>query len=145
MLIGQILPFRLVISRGHILKSCTRLCHHLGMTNAQRSDEGGFPFAFDLGDRLDKAMRVAGLTIDDMAEALDVSRGTIGNYRSGRTTPSKLQIKEWAMRTGAPLAWLETGMEPQDRPVNGLKQDVFEGITTAPIDIFTREPVDDVA
>jgi len=31
------------------------------------------------------------------------------------------------------------------RPVNGLKQDVFEGITTAPIDIFTREPVDDVA
>lgn len=62
-----------------------------------------------MGDRLDKAMRVAGLTIDDMAVALDVSRGTIGNYRSGRTEPSKLQVKEWAVRTGAPLEWLMTG------------------------------------
>lgn len=82
------------------------------MSNAQRIDAGSFPFAFDLGDRLDKAMRVAGLNIDDMAEALDVSRGTIGNYRSGRTEPSKLQIKEWAVRTGAPVEWLLFGAEP---------------------------------
>lgn len=82
------------------------------MSNAQRIDAGTFPFAFDLGDRLDKAMRVAGLNIDDMAEALDVSRGTIGNYRSGRTEPSKLQIKEWAVRTGAPVEWLLYGAEP---------------------------------
>ena len=85
------------------------------MRNAQRSD-AGFPFAFDLGDRLDKAMRVAGLSIDDMAEALDVSRNTIGNYRAGRTSPSKLQIKEWAMRTGAPLEWLMYGTEPGNGP-----------------------------
>ena len=85
------------------------------MGNAQRNDGGhGFPFAFDLGDRLDKAMRVAGLGIDDMAEALGVSRNTIGNYRSGRTHPSKLQVKEWAVRTGAPLEWLLTGEEPTD-------------------------------
>lgn len=83
------------------------------MGNAQRHDgTPGFPFAFDLGDRLDKAMRVAGLGPDDMAEALDVSRNTIGNYRSGRTHPSKLQIKEWSVRTGAPLEWLLTGNVP---------------------------------
>ena len=87
------------------------------MANAQRSDVGGFPFAFDMADRLDKAMRVAGLTREDMAEALDVSVGTVGNYRSGRTEPSKLQIKEWAVRTGAPFEWLLTGHEPSD-PTN---------------------------
>lgn len=79
------------------------------MSNTQRIESGSFRFAFDLGDRLDKAMRVAELTIDDMADALDVSRNTIGNYRSGRTKPSKLQLKEWSVRTGAPLEWLMTG------------------------------------
>jgi transcriptional regulator with XRE-family HTH domain len=86
------------------------------MSNAQRIDADGFRFAFDLGDRLDKAMRVSELSIDDMAEALDVSRNTIGNYRSGRTKPSKLQIKEWAMRTGAPIEWLMHGVEPENAP-----------------------------
>lgn len=59
-------------------------------------------------------MRVAGLTPEEMAEALDVSRNTIGNYRSGRTKPSKLQVKEWAIRTGAPLEWLVSGRMPDD-------------------------------
>ncbi|MFF7683117.1 helix-turn-helix domain-containing protein [Microbacterium sp. NPDC007973] len=80
------------------------------MPNAQRSDNETFPWAFDLGDRLDKALRVAGVSTAEMADTLDVSRNTIGNYTSGRTRPSRLQIREWAARTGAPVQWLETGM-----------------------------------
>lgn len=67
------------------------------------------PWTFNMADRLDKALTVAGVSHAEMAEALDVSRNTIGNYVSGRTKPSKLQLREWSMRTGAPLKWIETG------------------------------------
>ncbi|KQQ22569.1 hypothetical protein ASF48_05130 [Rathayibacter sp. Leaf299] len=65
--------------------------------------------AFTLGDRLAKAMRIAGTTREQMATALDVSPNTIGNYTSDRTKPSKLQVKEWAVKTGVPVQWLLTG------------------------------------
>lgn len=88
------------------------------MTNtAASNDDLRAMLAFGRADRLAKAMRVRGLTNDDMAEALGVSSNTIGNYTSGRTTRiSKLAMKEWAVRTGVPLQWLETGVFPDDRP-----------------------------
>lgn len=91
------------------------------------------PWAFGLGDRLEKALRVARVSNSEMADALGVSANTIGNYTSGRTTPSKLQVKEWAMRTGAPLPWLQDGIEedsdPEDTSFNDLKQTGLNAIT----------------
>lgn len=69
------------------------------------------PWAFGQHDRLAKALTVSGVSHAEMADALDVSRNTIGNYIAGRTKPSRLQVKEWAVRTGAPLEWLLTGRE----------------------------------
>lgn len=70
------------------------------------------PWSFGLSDRLAKALTVAHVSNAEMAQALDVSRNTITNYTSGRTKPSRLQLREWAVRTGAPLEWLETGAVP---------------------------------
>lgn len=87
-----------------------------------RQDDLRAALEFDLADRLTKSMHVAGLTIPDMAEALDVSVSTVGNYTNGRTRPKKLALKEWAMRTGAPLEWLETGIFPENEktpPMSG--------------------------
>ena len=44
-----------------------------------------------------------------MADYLGVSRQTIGNYASGRTHPTKGDMRLWAMRCGVSLRWLETG------------------------------------
>lgn len=60
--------------------------------------------AFTRADRLEKSLSYANVSHQDMADALGVSRQTIGNYTSGRTTRiPKLALKEWALRTGVPL------------------------------------------
>ncbi|MGQ2915891.1 helix-turn-helix domain-containing protein [Microbacterium aurantiacum] len=72
-------------------------------------------WSFGLPDRLNKALTVAGISNMEMAEYLGVSSNTIGNYISGRTTPKKQTLRLWALRTGAPLAWIESG-ETQEAP-----------------------------
>ena len=64
---------------------------------------------FGLPDRLHKALVVADVSAAEMSAYLGVSRNTIGNYTSGRTHPKKQTLRLWAMRTGVPLRWLETG------------------------------------
>lgn len=64
---------------------------------------------FGRPDRLDKALKVAGLTSIEMAAHLGVSRTTISNYTNGRTEPSRSVLRDWALKTGVPLEWLETG------------------------------------
>ena len=102
-----------MIHRQLAIAICTSLCKDDDMGKSQLasspSTPDASPWSFNMADRLDKALRVAGITNADMADALDVSQNTIGNYTSGRTKPSRLQLREWAMRTGAPLTWLETG------------------------------------
>ena len=65
--------------------------------------------AFGLPDRLNKALDVSGVSSTEMAEYLGVSRNTISNYINGRTVPKTQTLRLWAMRTGAPLEWLQTG------------------------------------
>ena len=88
------------------------------MSNTQIAQNPS-PWTFGRHDRLAKAMAVAGLGNAEMADALDVSRNTITNYTSGRTNPSRLQVKEWALKTGAPFEWLWDGVEPTVSQVGG--------------------------
>ncbi|MEV8339250.1 helix-turn-helix transcriptional regulator [Leucobacter sp. NPDC077196] len=69
---------------------------------------------FGLSDRLAKALDVAGMSNQEMADCLGVSRNTISNYTHGNSSPRKLYMREWAMRTGVPLEWLETGSFPNE-------------------------------
>lgn len=64
---------------------------------------------WDLSDRLSKALKVSGLKVQDMAEYLGVSRGSVGNWINGRVVPSTQTIRLWALRTGAPYEWLKDG------------------------------------
>lgn len=74
---------------------------------------------FTMADRLEKALAFADVSVQDMADALGVSRQTVSNYTAGRTRPSKLAIREWSMRTGAPLAWILTGQFPDEGTKKG--------------------------
>lgn len=69
---------------------------------------------FDKSDRLAKALRIGGISSNEMAEHLDVSRTTISNYINGRTEPKRSVLRDWAMRTGVPLEWLEDGHLPSE-------------------------------
>ena len=72
------------------------------------------------GDRLAKALKSAGVSVQDMADYLGVSRQTVGNYVSGRTQLTRGDMRLWAMRCGVPLEWLETGERPEPKSGPGL-------------------------
>lgn len=69
---------------------------------------------FGLGDRLAKSLHVAGISTTEMATELEMSRATISNYLNDHTKPKRLYLKMWALKTGVPLEWLETGRLPED-------------------------------
>lgn len=71
---------------------------------------------FDLQDRLAKSLRVAGVSVQELAEYLGVNRNTVGNYLSGRTRPSRSILIAWALRCGVPIQWLEHGVLPSNEP-----------------------------
>lgn len=52
----------------------------------------------------------------EFADLLGMTRGTVRNYESGVTTRRKpIYMRAWALATGVPIEWLETGQDP--RPV----------------------------
>lgn len=64
---------------------------------------------WDLADRLRKSLRIAGIGVQEMADYLGVSRGSISNWISGRNRPSAPTIRLWALRTGVSYGWLRKG------------------------------------
>jgi transcriptional regulator with XRE-family HTH domain len=69
---------------------------------------------FDLADRMRKAMRVRDLGVQELADALGVSRNTISNWIGGRATPSTPALMAFASVTEVPLEWLKTGAAPSE-------------------------------
>jgi transcriptional regulator with XRE-family HTH domain len=67
---------------------------------------------FHLGDRLAKALEVAGVSNQEMADYLGVSRNTVGNYIHMRTPVTTGTLRLWALRTGVRMEWLQTGKAP---------------------------------
>lgn len=73
----------------------------------------GFIPSFTVGDRLRKAREHTGLSHSEFADEIGVSRNTVTNYERGHVSPRAIVLKMWAMRTGVPLVWLETGEAPR--------------------------------
>lgn len=99
----------------------TNLCMIGGMSIADSTDIAR-RLAFGLSDRLNKALTVADVSSQEMADYLGVSRNTISNYINGRTLAKKQTLRLWAMRTGVPLVWLEHGILPTHD--GGVSQDL---------------------
>lgn len=68
--------------------------------------------AFDMADRLRKSLRVADMGVQEIARDLDVSRNTVSGWLSGAREPRRAYVRAWAMATGVPYVWLETGEAP---------------------------------
>lgn len=67
---------------------------------------------FDLGDRLTKARKVAGLSQGEIADAIDISRRSVSAYELGDSEPKRHVVLAWAMATGVDGFWLLTGETP---------------------------------
>ena len=61
------------------------------------------------GDRLRKARQITGMTTRDFAEHIGVSQKTITDAENDKRAPRKILLNAWALGTGVPAAWLETG------------------------------------
>lgn len=64
---------------------------------------------FDLADRMRRALRTSDVGVQEMAEYLGVARTSVSNWINGRIVPSKQTLRLWAIKTGVPFEWLETG------------------------------------
>lgn len=68
-----------------------------------------------------KALDVAGVGVQDMADYLGVSRQSVSKWINGRGLVDRRTTIAWALRTGVPLVWLETGEAPATGP--GLREE----------------------
>jgi transcriptional regulator with XRE-family HTH domain len=85
------------------------LCNALCMTT-QRSEL--LVPEFDLADRMRKALRVAGIGVQEMASYLGVARNTVSTWINGKIAPSTQTIRLWAIRCDVPYEWLRWGDFP---------------------------------
>lgn len=65
-----------------------------------------------LADRLRKAREMTGLGQIEFAEHSGISRASVVNYETGRRVPRAVYLSAWALATGVPVEWLETGKAP---------------------------------
>lgn len=70
---------------------------------------------FGFGDRLAKSLEASDTSNNEMAAYLGKSRTTISNWIHGRAPISRGDLVAWALKTGVPLEWLETGHFPEDK------------------------------
>lgn len=77
--------------------------------------QGDVP-AWTLRWRLQRALAHGGVSIDEMAAELGVSRQTVSRWLNEHGSPKRGYLKLWALRCGVPLGWL-TGAD--DGPKSG--------------------------
>ena len=65
-----------------------------------------------VADRLRKAREMTGMDQGQFAEHAGLSRTGVNAAEGGKTTPRRSTLKLWALSTGVPLQWIETGEAP---------------------------------
>jgi transcriptional regulator with XRE-family HTH domain len=61
--------------------------------------------------RLHRSLAHAGVSIDEMATELGVTRQTVSRWLNEHGEPRSGFLKLWALRTGVPYEWLRTRAE----------------------------------
>lgn len=82
---------------------------------------------FLLGHRMGLALQDAGHSVQDAADYFGCSRQTIGNWINNRIVPGLGEQRLWALWTGVPLQWLQTGQAPD--PQGGGVDNTTQHIT----------------
>lgn len=65
-------------------------------------------------DRLRKSREAAGMERPYLAQLTGLSLTTISNYENGHGNPRASNMRMWAVATGVPFEWLDTGTVPAE-------------------------------
>ena len=68
--------------------------------------------SFTVADRLRKAREVTGLDQAEFADRAGLSRTGVSKAERGESAPRRSTLKLWALASGVPLLWIETGEAP---------------------------------
>jgi len=98
------------------------------MTDAANAAWGAL--VFHQGDWMKKALVAAKLPAKDMADYLEVDVATVSRWLGGKQRPSKQTLRLWALKTGAPLEYLETGRLPMEPDDGGVGPTGLEPMTS---------------
>jgi DNA-binding XRE family transcriptional regulator len=71
--------------------------------------DAGTPPEIKVRHRLRIAREEASLEQGELADLIGVSRQSISAAESGKSEPRKITLNAWALATGVPVKWLETG------------------------------------
>jgi transcriptional regulator with XRE-family HTH domain len=82
---------------------------------SEMAPDGTVP-EWTLGWRMQRALAHAGLSVEAMADELEVSRSTISRWINDRgAAPRNAYIKMWALRCGVSYEWLAGDRDPRVR------------------------------
>lgn len=71
-----------------------------------------------LGERIQKARTAAGLSIDDVSNALKITSSAVRQWELGRKFPSRTRLAAFATLTGTDLGWLQTAVSDAARLID---------------------------
>lgn len=91
---------------------------YLGHMSEQVATGGRIP-EWTMLDRLRKSREDAGLEQSELALRIGLGRATVGNYERGDSPIKRPALLSWALATGVPFEWLETGREAVDSGPDG--------------------------
>jgi transcriptional regulator with XRE-family HTH domain len=76
----------------------------------EQTASGNIP-SLTLGWRLKMSLDYADISVHAMAEMLGVSRATLSRWMSDKgERPKKAYLSQWALATGVPFEWIDTGV-----------------------------------
>ncbi|HEY2088523.1 MAG TPA: helix-turn-helix transcriptional regulator [Mycobacterium sp.] len=87
------------------------------MSTATGSTQHGNIPPLTLGWRMQMALGYAGITVQEMADELEMSRGSLSRWINDKgAPPRRVFLNQWAMRTGVDARWLATGETESRHP-----------------------------
>ena len=75
---------------------------------------------WDTADRMRKALRESGMSVQQIADYLGVARNTVSTWINGRIEPSAQTLRLWAMVTGVNYRWLCHGTDGHHPPSDNM-------------------------
>lgn len=91
---------------------------HTDVMSQATYDAGTIP-PETMGWRLQRSLAFAGVSVQEMADELGVSRGTISRWCNDKNRPRRSDLRLWALRCGVPFDWLigdELAIQRHKRP-----------------------------
>jgi transcriptional regulator with XRE-family HTH domain len=86
--------------------------HHADMIKSRPAPS---PRAIALGTRIKTAREKVGCSQESLARMLGVTKGLIGQYEIGYTTPRAQKVSKLAGLLNVTVEWLLTGDEPEEK------------------------------